>query len=237
MLGLLRPAERTAFLQDCLAFYRAEFEALLLPQQTNPDASHALNQLRSTLRYLPYSLRDKEMILDKLLHVQKSLEEAEGTLARWAIGVEEVSSAKTQPSRFLLLEKWMTLVRVFLYLRSWEDRSPSVFLLSHLSLAAPQPSPLLFSQENLARIEERTGTVWRRLGLLLEREIANLHLERLETLEGVLARTQFDYADALVREQERILEDLQKVPSRVGAEEPADQEVVKEEAEIGEEKE
>ena len=79
--------------------------------------------------------------------------------------------------------------------------------------------------------------MWRRLALLLEREIANLHLDRLETLEGFLARTQFDYADALVREQERILEHLQRVPSSVETEETADQELVKEEAEIGEEKE
>ena len=84
---------------------------------------------------------------------------------------------------------------------------------------------------------ERISTVWRRLALLLEREIAALHLDRQDTLEGLLARTQFDYADALVREQERILGDLQRVPSDLWGEEPADEEVVKEEAETGEEKE
>jgi hypothetical protein len=242
MLGLLSQAERRAFLQDCLAFHRTELEALLLPEQAGKDASHALSQLRSTVRYLPFSLQEKETVLAKLVHMQKSLHEAEGTLEKWAAGVQEVSSSETQPTRFLLLEKWMTLVRVFLYLRSWEDRSPPVFLLDDPSLEGHRPSPLLSSQETLIRMAERISTVWRRLALLLEREIAILHLNRLETLEGLLARTQFDYADALVREQERILEDLQKVPEDVGDEEPVDQEVVgkevvKEEVETDQEKE
>jgi hypothetical protein len=64
----------------------------------------------------------------------------------------------------------------------------------------------------LRGMEQRLETIWQRLGLLTEREIENLHMERLDTLEALLARTQFDYADALVQEQERILDSLKQGP-------------------------
>ena len=86
----------------------------------------------------------------------------------------------------------------------------TVFLLDHPSLEEYRPPPILSSQAVLGRMDQRIDTVWQRLGLLAEREIANLHMERLEALEGILARTQFDYADALVQEQERILDSLKE---------------------------
>jgi hypothetical protein len=104
MLGLLSQAERRAFLQDCLAFYRREFEALLLPHQAGEDAATALDQLRSTVRHLPLSLQEKETVLAKLLHMRRSLHEAEGTLERWASGIADVASSQIQPTRFQLLE-------------------------------------------------------------------------------------------------------------------------------------
>ena len=149
----------------------------------------------------------------------QNLEDAEALLEQWADGAQEVSTSEIQPTRFLLLEKWMTLVRTFLTLRNWEDQSPAVFLLDRPSTAGHPPAVVLSVHDTLGRMEQRIDTVWNRLALLAEREIANLHNERLEALEGLLARTQFDYADALVREQERILESLKQTPPGENAEE------------------
>jgi hypothetical protein len=158
-------------------------------------------------------LEERQRVLAKLTYTMRSLADAEEILRQWADGVQEVSLSETQPTRFRLLEKWMTLVRVFLSLRSWDVQSPTVFLLDHPSLEELRAAPILSSQATVARMSQRLETVWRRLGLLTEREIANLHIERLEGLEMVLARTQFDYADALVQEQERILDSLKEEPS------------------------
>ena len=216
VLGLLTQEEKATFLQDCLVFYRTALETLLLPPEAGEDAQAALRHLQSTVRHLPFSLEEKQRVLAKLTYTMRSLEDAEAILEQWADGVQEVSSSETQPTRFLLLEKWMTLVRVFLSLRSWDVRSPTVFLLDHPSLEEHRPAPILSSQAMLGRMDQRLDTVWQRLGLLTEREIANLHIERLEALEGLLARTQFDYADALVQEQERILDSLQGRAARGG---------------------
>jgi len=218
VLGLLTQEEKAAFLQDCLVFYRNALETLLLPPEAGEDAQAALRHLQSTVRHLPFSLEEKQRVLAKLTYTMRALKDAEAILERWAEGVQEVSSVETQPTRFLLLEKWMTLVRVFLALRSWEVQSPTVFLLDHPSLEEYRPAPIQSSQTMLGRMDQRLDTVWQRLGLLAEREIANLHMERLEALEGLLARTQFDYADALVREQERILDSLQDGPPEGDAE-------------------
>jgi tetratricopeptide (TPR) repeat protein len=212
VLGLLAQAEKTAYLQDCLVFYQTALETLLLPPDTAEDAHAALRHLQSTVRHLPFSLEEKQRVLTKLTYTIQSLEDAEASLEQWADGVQEVSSSETQPTRFLLLEKWMTLVRVFLSLRSWDVRSPTVFLLAHPSLEEHRPAPILSSQAMLRRMDQRLNTVWQRLGLLTEREITSLHMERLEALEGLLARTQFDYADALVQEQERILDSMKEGP-------------------------
>jgi tetratricopeptide (TPR) repeat protein len=212
VLGLLTQAERTTFLQDCLVFYRTALETLLLPPEAAEDAHAALRHLQATVRHLPFSLEERQRVLAKLAYTMQSLEDAEAMLEQWAEGVQEVSSSETQPARFLLLEKWMTLVRVFLSLRSWDVQSPTVFLLDHPSLEQHRPAPILSSQAMLLRMDQRLETVWQRLVLLAEREIENLHMERLDALEGLLARTQFDYADALVQEQERILDSLKDTP-------------------------
>jgi hypothetical protein len=218
VLGLLTQAEKTTYLQDCLVFYRTALETLLLPPDAAEDARAALGHLQSTVRHLPFSLEEKQRVLAKLTYTMQSLEDAEASLEQWADGVQEVSSSETQPTRFLLLEKWMTLVRVFLSLRSWDVQSPTVFLLAHPSLEEHRPAPIQSSQAMLGRMDQRLHTVWQRLGLLAEREIANLHMERLEALEGLLARTQFDYADALVQEQERLLDSLKEGPPEADTE-------------------
>ncbi len=210
LLGLLTQAEKEASLRDCLDFYRTELETLLLPPETGRDAHAILRDLRSSVRHLPFSLEQKNRVLEKLAFTMQTLEEAEAILERWATGLQEVSASASQPTRFLLLEKWMTLVRVYLSLRSWDVQSPAVFLLDHPSLAGHRPPPVLSSLETLGRMEQRTERVRGRLALLARREIANLHMKRLDVLEGLLARTQFDYADALVQEQERILERMKQ---------------------------
>jgi hypothetical protein len=220
MLGVLRQTEKTNVLQNCLAFYRAELKALLLPQQAGQDARDALTRLQAMVRYLPFSLEEKETVLAKLVYMMQSLREAEESLEQWANGVQEISTSETQPTRFLLLEKWMTLVRVFLYLRGWDVRSPAVFLLDDPSLSEHRSSPVLSSQDTLIRVAQRIDVVWKRLAVLVKREIENLHVQRLDILEGLLARTQFDYADALVREQERILETMKTLPPEQDADGP-----------------
>lgn len=206
-------------MQDCLTFHRTELETLLLPEEAQRNAYHALLSLQSTVQHLPLTLEQKERVLAKLVYTTRSLKETEETLERWAQGVQVLSSSETQPARFLLLEKWTNLVRAFLYLRSWDVRSPPVFLLDHPALAEHRPSAILPPPETLSRLAQRIDTLWRRLALLMEREVANLHAERIDALQTLLARTQFDYADALVRQQERILENLQVLPSRQGGEE------------------
>jgi tetratricopeptide (TPR) repeat protein len=237
LLGLLSQTEKNDFMQDAMAFYRGQIQALLLPGPGERDAHDVLNRLQSTVRHLPLSLDQKETVLDKLVYTRKVLEETESVLARLAEGVQETVTCETQPTRLLLLEKWMTLVRVHLYLRSWDERSPPVFLLDHPSLAAYRPMPIPPSQDMLARVSERLDRVWRRLALLVEREVANLHLARLDVLEGLLARAQFDYADALVQEQERIVESLHGLPDEGKEEGPAEDGTVKKEQEPGEGKE
>jgi tetratricopeptide (TPR) repeat protein len=234
MLGLWNQTEREALMQDCLAFYRTELEALLLPQRAELDAYDALTHLQGTVRHLPFSLEQKERVLDKILFMKKSLKGTEAIMEEWAKGVDAISSSEKQPTRFLLLEKWMTLVRVFLYLRSWDVRSPATFVLDHLPLAERRSSPILSSQEMLSRKAQRIDTVWQRLALLVEREVRNLHFERLEALEGLLVRTQFDYADALVKEQERILESLKTPLSDVDSEETPEPERFKTEESVEE---
>jgi tetratricopeptide (TPR) repeat protein len=237
ILGLWSQTEREALMRDCLAFYRTELEALLLPQGAEQDAYDALTHLQGTVRHLPFSLEQKEGVLAKIVFMKKSLKETEAILEQWAEGVDAISSSAAQPTRFLLLEKWMTLVRVFLYLRSWDVRSPATFMLDHLPLAERRSSStFLSSQEMLIRKAQRINTVWQRLALLVEREVRNLHFERLEALQGLLVRAQFDYADALVKEQERILESLKAPPPGVGSEEAPEQEGLKTEEETGEEK-
>lgn len=235
ILGLLTQEEKATFLQDCLVFYRTALETLLLPPEAGEDAQAALRHLQSTVRHLPFSLEERQRVLAKLTYTMRSLEDAEAILEQWADGVQEVSSSETQPTRFLLLEKWMTLVRVFLSLRSWDVQSPTVFLLDHPSLEEHRPAPILSSQAMLGRMDQRLDTIWQRLGLLTEREIANLHIERLEGLEGLLARTQFDYADALVQEQERILDSLKDGPPEGDAEDTPETRVFDRTEEPGEE--
>jgi hypothetical protein len=218
LLGLLTQEEKAAFLQDCLAFYRKEFESLLLPPRAREGAHAALMQLQSTVRHLPFSLEDRERVLVKLVHTMRALEDAQASIEAWTDGAREVSSSDIQPARFLLLENWMTLVRVFLSLRSWHGQSPAVFLLDHPSLADDRPVPPLFSENTFRRMKQRINLLWQRLTLLAEREIANLHMKRLEALEKLLARTQFDYADALVQEQERIVDSLKETPPENGTE-------------------
>ncbi len=218
-LGVLSQTEKAAFLRDCLVFYRTEFETLLLPPESATDARAALKKLQSTVRHLPFSLEEKERVLSKLVYTMQNLEDAETILEQWAEGAQEVSSSEIQPTRFLLLEKWMTLVRTLLTLRNWEEQSPAVFLLDHPLSAEPPPDPALSAHETFERMEQRIDTTWKRLALLAEREVANLHNERLEALERLLARTQFNYADALVQEQERILDSLKQTPSGEDAEE------------------
>lgn len=236
-LGLLSLNEKDAFMQDAMAFYRGQIEALLLPGQEDRAAHDVLNRLQSTVRYLPLSLDQKETVLDKLVYARKILEETETVVEQVTKGVEETVTCEIQPTRLLLLEKWMTLIRIHIYLRTWDERSPPVFLIDHPSLAAYRPVPILPSQEMLTPMAERLDKVWRRLALLLEREVANLHLARLEVLEGLLARTQFDYADALVQEQERILERLHGLPDESGEQGPAEEGTGKEGRETGEGKE
>jgi tetratricopeptide (TPR) repeat protein len=218
MLGLLSQAERETLMQDCLAFHRTELETLLLSGETQRNAYRALLSLQSTVQHLPLTLEQRERVLAKLVYTTRSLKETEDTLERWAEGVGVLSSSETQPTRFLLLEKWMTLVRAFLYLRSWDVRSPPVFLLDQPALAEHRPSQILPPPETLSRLAQRIDTAWQRLSLLVEREVAKVHAERLDALETLLARTQFDYAEALVRQQERILENLHVPPSEEGGE-------------------
>jgi len=235
MMGLLNQAEREALMRDCLAFYRAELQALLLPQGAEKDAHDALTLLQGTVRHLPLSLEQKESVLAKIVFMKDSLKESEAIMEQWAKGVDEVSSSEAQPARFLLLEKWMTLVRTFLYLRSWDAQSPAIFMLNDASLAAYRSSAILSSEEALDRKAQRIDTVWQRLALLVEREVQNLHLERLEVLEALLVRTQFDYADALVKEHERILKSLKASSSDMASEEMPDSEKEETEEEPGEE--
>jgi hypothetical protein len=235
MLGVLGQTEKTNVLRDCLTFYRAELKALLLPQQAGQDAREALAHLQTTVRYLPLSLEERETVLAKLVYLRQSLRETEETLEQWADGAQEISASETQPARFLLLQKWMSLVRVFLYLRGWDVRSPTVFLLDDPSLEGYRSSPVFSTQDTLVRVAQRIDQVWERLAVLVKREVANLHVERLDTLEGLLARTQFDYADALVREQERILETMKALPREEGAEEAQEGEDIKSRDDSGEE--
>ncbi len=224
LLGLLTPAEKAAFLRDSLAFYRTELATLLLPSETEKDAYATLTRLQDTVRHLPFSLEEKERVLAKLVYTKRSLESTLQVLEEWTAGFQGVSSSETQPTRFLLLEKWMTLVRVFLSLHSWDAQSPAVFLLDHPSLAEYRSPPILSSPERLDRVEQRIDTIWRRLALLARREIANLHMERLDALEGLLAQTQFDYADALVQEQVRILDSLKETPPGAEGEDESEKE-------------
>jgi tetratricopeptide (TPR) repeat protein len=213
ILDLLTQDEREAFSRDTLSFYRREFETLLLPAEASEGAHATLVRLQGIIRHLPFSLEERERVLAKLVFAKRNLEAAQSVLEQWAEGAEAASSSETQPTRFLLLDSWMTLVRICLYVRNLDARSPAVFLLDHPSLAEHRPFPLSFSEEALRRLRQRTDNLWQRLTRLAEREIQNIQTRRLDVLEALLARTQFDYADALVREQERILDRLKETGS------------------------
>jgi tetratricopeptide (TPR) repeat protein len=218
VLGLMTQDERAAFSRDTLSFYRRELETLLLPPEASEGAHATLMRLQGIVRHLPFSLEEKERVLEKLVFAMRNLEAAQSVLEQWAEGAQAVSSSQTQPTRFLLLDNWMTLVRVYLYVRNLDARSPAVFLLDHPSLAEHRPVPPSFSEGTLQRLRQHTDTLWQRFTRLAEREIENIQTRRLEVLEGLLARTQFDYADALVREQERILDRLKESGSEAEAE-------------------
>lgn len=225
VLGLLTQEEKEVFARDGLLFYRRELETSLLPPGAADDARAALSRLQSTVRHLPLSLEERERVLAKLVYAMRNLEASLAVLDQWAEGAEALSPSESQPTRYLLLAQWMTLVRVYLSLRSWDVQSPAVFLLDHPSLESQRTSPLAPPEDTLRRLKQRINTVWQRLTLLSEREIANLHAERLEVLEALVARTQFEYADALVQEQERILDSLKETSADADAGEESERAV------------
>ncbi len=214
-LGVISPEERLAFQLEILDFYSHSFQELLLPDRESKSAHEVLGRLQSSARNLPFPLEEKERILAKILYTSKTLRENEQALHRWTAGMESLSTNGTEPSRLLLLKKWMIYVRTLMQFRSWAYKSPAVFLqTSFPALPLPDDTTLTYEAHE-PRLTQRIGIIRERLSRLLLREIERLQEQRIEALERLLTKSQLYHAEALLQEQE----DLQKqrpLPSEAG---------------------
>jgi len=214
-LGLTSPEERKEYFQDSLGFYREALWALILetPRDSRQEATKTLERLMTAVRHLPGSLEDRELIMKKLVHTQQTLQDGEQTLMRWVYLMDEAGAGDGQPPRPLLLRLWMIYVRSLIYLHSWEDRSPSVFMLP--SITSEQPAgPGAISSPDGRRdlLAGRVNDCRDRLGTALQKEVRRFYVERLASFEKLLTDSELYYAEALLKHQKSLLEELQSLP-------------------------
>ncbi len=211
-LGLYRQDEEGARHKERLAFFRSLFQKMLLPEHEGKDAYTVLHQMQSTVRNLPFSIEVRRKILTKILYTKKSFRENDLTLHRWSAGMEEAAKTTHQPPRLVMLRAWMTYVRTLVEFRTWEDRSPGVYMKESQPLNREQDLSSLYESTQLM-ILDRLDKAEKRLRRLLEQEIEQIHDQMLETLEAVFAESQLYHAEALLHKQEALLEAFKSSPA------------------------
>jgi len=216
-LGLSGPQERSEFFRDSLTFYRLALPALILETPQDPEESNrTLTRIMGVVRYLPYPLEDRARVMQKLVHTQQALQDGEQTLRGWAQSMEEAGAGVVLPPRPLFLRLWMIYVRSLIYLRSWEDRSPSVFLLPTLTAGSPPvPEPLSAPDARRDLLTARIAEVRQRLGDALQKEILRFCADRLSAFEKLLMDSELYYAEALLKHQKFLMKELQSLPPDV----------------------
>ncbi len=213
-LGLTDPEERKRFHEELRPFYQQALQAvILLPSGDKQDAFETLNRLMTVVRYLPGSIEERGLILKKLVYTKKSILDAEQNLRRWAHTMEGTGSGEFQNPRPLMDRLWMIYVRSLIHFRTWEERSPGTFLLPQIipepsedAAAAPPPAE---RQELLAN---RIQTLWQRLDGFFRKEIRTFNEERLASFEKLLTDSELYYAEALLKHQKSLLDELQDTP-------------------------
>ena len=212
LLGLSDPEERDPARIQRLSFYRSALQEMLLPQQMGQDAYATLRQLQSTVRHLPFPLEERNRILDKLLYAVRTLEDTDRTLQRWQEGMEDIRTSGSEPPRLILLKEWMIYVRSLILFRTWSDRSPAVFLLETQQSQTTVPTESLLDNVR-GKLGERREAVQKRLAVLLQKEIKNIHKKRLRAFEKSLIKSQLYYAESLLHKQETLLKTIQSAPA------------------------
>jgi len=213
-LGLGSSGDRNLFLRDALDFYGKALPALILdPPQTSRDRDRALAGIMVLVRHLPYPAQERERIMKKLVHTQEVLQYGEETLLRWSQSMEEVGTGVAPPSRRLLLRLWMRYAKSLVYLRSWQERSPAVFLFPSITTGPEsEPEHLLRSYGREEVLSDRIAQVWQRLGTYLQEEILRFCGDRLAAFEALRTDSDLYYAEALLKYQESLLQELQQLP-------------------------
>ncbi len=212
LLNLLTPAEKPDLLFDCLNFYQMAFQSLLFSEQDRKNAYTTLNQMQSTIRNLPGLPEERETIVTKIIFTKRIFNESEQTLHHWTEEMNSFCSSPNQPARMLLLSKWMTFVRILVDLRTWNIRSQAIFLSKSTPLPQKAISPTPLPEEICSKMIERIELIKDRLALILQREIQIMHQDRISLFENLLTKSQYYYADALIRQQKNLLQTQQKTP-------------------------
>jgi len=220
-LGLTDPEERKRVHEDLQAFYRVALRDLILsPSPEDRDAYRTLSRLMTAVRHLPGSIEDREQIVKKLIYTRQTLQAAEEGLQGWERTLEGAENGSFRNPRPLLDRLWMLYVRTLLQVRGWKDRSPGVYLLPQVggpvTDEATQTDRLAAGS---AQIETRIQVLWERLAGCFQKEIQERNDRRLGSLEQLLTRSELYYAEALLKHQKSLLEELQTLPP-----EPEDEE-------------
>jgi tetratricopeptide (TPR) repeat protein len=212
-LNLSSRQERKGFCEEALRFYTQTFRELIgfsLPDQRG--AYDALSRLLTVVRYLPEPLEAREQIVRKLISTQEELRDAESNLDAWSRSLEDAGSGEFPSPRPLLLRLWMIYVRSLVQFRSWEDRSPAAFLLQEITPskpAAPAP-PAPDGRRNV--LADRITQTGERLRVCYQKEARLFFEDRLASFERLLTDSELYYAEALLKQQKSLLQELQSLP-------------------------
>jgi len=207
-LGFYRQDAEGKSQERRLAFYRSLFQRILLPGNEGEDMYAVLEKLQSSVRNLPLPLEVRRKVLTKLLYAKGILREDDRTLLRWSAGMEEVTKASHEPLRMVMLRAWITYVRTLVDFRTWEDRSPAVFLKEGRPREqARSPSSAIETARKM--LEDRLDESGERLVFILEQEIEQIRAQMLKTFEEIFAESQLYHAEALLHKQEALLKTFQ----------------------------
>jgi len=215
LLALTSPQERREAFQESLGAYRSVLQALVTESTADAprDPAAALGKLMVLVRYRSAPLEDRERILKKLVHTQQALSDIERTLQRWAQGMADAGAGDPIPPRPLLLRFWMVYVRSLVALRTWHERSPAVFLLPEIeSGRADVPGRHGNQDGGRDLLDDRMTVCRKRLETAVQEEIRRVCTRRLANLENLLLDSELYYAEALLKQQNSLLRELQSLP-------------------------
>lgn len=206
--GLTHEPERNEWDRSGVPFYRSLVEDILFPPVTGADTQASLDRLQSSVRHLPFSLEEREKILEKILSFRRSIEQTATGLADTSSRIETLAGASQSPTEQVRLRVWMAYARSLAELRILRDGSP-LFLLAEESFPeSVAPASDISIEPFETRVTERVDQLRGLLLTALERHVSRFHRDRVVELRRLLADSRRLFADSLLLRQREITRDL-----------------------------